>query len=231
MSEAGLQIINDSGTFLISDKNPTLAFVAKGSTILDQPYTGPEPNAQPYWRGTPSLPSGYSACVLAVRSSGFFFPDFDGTTPRYGSDVAGTVIDWYMFARPLAGSGSGAGLQVFDEAGRCTYDSEQRVGKVVQVLNTPGVSAFGGVVPETTYTGPLFPSGKTYALVLASGGLRVAMTEPNPSGATAYYIEPMISCSDRVIVKERLAWYGTTDTDDRAAGGNTTSLIIDVTGY
>lgn len=231
MAEAGLQIINDSDTFLVSDKNPTLGLVAKGSTTLNQSVTPIEPNASTYWRGTPSLPSGHSAYVLAVRSSGFFFPDFNGKTPRYGTDVSGTVISWYMFARPVAGSGSGAGLQVFDEAGRCTYDSEQRVGKVVQVLDTPGQTAFGSIVPQTNYTGPLFPVGKTYAVIVAQNLDRVAMTAPNPLGAPAYTIGTMISCSDRIVVKERSRWNAITDTDDRAAGGTTKSLIIDVTGY
>ena len=231
MAEAGLQIINDSGTFLVSDKNPTLAFVAKGNTTLNQAHTGTEPNSQTYWRGTPALPSGHGASVLAIRSSGFFFPDFNGKTPRYGTDVSGTVIQWYMFARPQPTSGSGAGLQVFDEAGRCTYDSEQRVGKVIQRLVTPGQPATGSTFPQTNYTGPLFPSGKTYAAVMTGGGTRGAMLEVDPRGRPIWRLNPMISVSNRVIVKERISWWATTDTDDRFAGGGTVSLIIDVTGY
>lgn len=231
MAEAGLQIINDSGTFLVSDKNPTLAFVAKGSTTLNQPFTSFEPNAQQYWRGTPALPSGHGASVLAVRSSGFFFPDFNGATPRYGSDVSGTVIQWYMFARPQPTSGSGAGLQVFDEAGRCTYDSNQRVGKVIQRLATPGQTAFASTMPQTNYTGPLFPTGKTYAAVVTGSSSRGAMLEVDPRGRPIYRLNPMISISNRVTVKERISWWSTTDTDDRYAGGSIVSLIIDVTGY
>jgi len=142
---AGLQIINTHGTVLIDSSNPCLQLRAK-YTISTNSATGPNsiteivvPNAQrPVFALRPHA-NNVGMYILAVnlRPSERLVQVM--RTNNVGTEAVGAVgATLYHFDVPTATSGT-YGLQVFNEAGVCTFDSSGKTAVVVASASGPGV--------------------------------------------------------------------------------------------
>lgn len=225
MADAGFEVINDAGTFSVSSRNPTLAFIQKGTTLLNTfvPAVGGVELA--HYKGTITLPSGYDSIVVAVRTSTYLWQFLPDPVSVFRCAASGQSLTWYMFARPATPSGSGAGIQIFDENGKCTFDSNAKPGRVMGVtrVSYSGAQQFD---PKTLHTGAAWPAGKTYAMVPFSYTERVYQ-----SGINVRYFSSEFSCNANLAIRERLYTSGTTDTSDAFIGGQAGAMLIDVTGY
>ena len=230
MATAGFEAYNDAGTFSVTDKNPTLGFIAKGSVVC--PGWGSPSGGTGLGSGiviTP--PSGYTAMVMAYRSNGLFIPaeciptSGLGTTFKvFGPNT--TTVEWFLFGRSQktpSSHGSGAGLQVFDAMGRNTFDSSMRPGYVMDVA-TPSVPA-QTLGTKVLYNGGAFPGGKQYAAVPRFYAERIYQ----PTSTAQYYIACM-SCGSNLRIEEYMHTTGPSDTYDASQWTGGACMLVDVTG-
>lgn len=234
MATAGFQAINDAGTFSVTDKNPTLCFITKGSVTC--PGWGSPTGLTGLGSGvviTP--PSGYTEMVMAYRSNGLFISAEAAAMVNPGQQFkvfgpSTTTVEWFLFARSLntpSSHGSGAGLQIFDALGRNTFDSSAKPGKVMEVVNLP--LPVQGPGNQVLYNGAAFPTGKTYAAVPRYYSERIY--QPMPPISEVKYYTACMRCSTNLLVQEYMYIRGISDTMDQGRWGGGAILLVDVTGY
>lgn len=226
---AGIEVINNWGTVLIDSNDPSLCLHTKatassdGSRVLAYTFHGVE---------FPTLALRSTAGKVSIIGS-----SVSGTSITYTllTENAAQSVDMYLFDRPIS-SGSTYGLQVFDAAGRLTFDALRSPGRVVDVLGDLG-----------TYTGT---SGRIYAGIvspLLQGQYFLNVDYDNPPGVpnpTIQFWDRYATCAGvsasghtltlgqmtrQAFIREvpPLPWY-VTPAEETPDG---TCIVLDVTGY
>jgi hypothetical protein len=163
----GLEIVNDSGTYVVTSEHKNLQLKNKGTLTL--PATVGSSSGT--WPGVAQAQISVTAGTLpfiAFRSSslvgvtsyvsgGTLYITFFSPTPS-------ASISWYVFDFISSASTSGIGLQVFDDAGGVTFESE--IGE----LRIAGISQMTGVGETTSDLSVAYPAGRTYASIHSTPG-------------------------------------------------------------
>ncbi|GEM_PF-6981959 len=173
---AGFQAFNTAtGSVQVDENYANLALLTK-VTITSA--------ANGNWAATATLSvASPTMPVVAVQSAVFVqlfrvYQSGGNWTFVYHAASAGAAINCYVFGKPVAPSGSGAGLQVFDASGSLTFDSRLKYARVAQMISGASYAS----TPAVT-----LPSGRTYAAVQCryAGEYELAVQEDDggPSGS------------------------------------------------
>lgn len=215
---AGLQVINNYGTVLIADTNPSLSLKEKRTVTIAAngrvtfSFTGVE------------LPMLSFRCNTIVHSQ---YMTRSGSTITYTlSGAVGAVITLYLFDRPVPTTGSNAGLQVFDAAGRCTFDSSGKYGIIV--ASNPPIGSWIGT------------AGRLYAVCITSPYWNILHSYEGFWENEEHWFTTQAATGGRSITNG-IEWYPKYNWDSFQAAGQSvpadsesgagTILVLDVTGY
>ncbi|WP_146033444.1 hypothetical protein [Stenotrophomonas sp. VV52] len=138
--------MNNNQNVIIDEKFFNYAFISK-HTLTFQAAAGPVTGGfgrQAFLTVPGDRP------IVAVRSSKPFTVSrarpvsggwqFGWISSNFGGAAVGDTIEVFVFDRPPARSGPGSGLQVFDDAGRIVFDSQNRYMKVVDARTLIGAT-------------------------------------------------------------------------------------------
>lgn len=214
---AGLEVRNDYGTFLITDRDPSLALRYKRTISTDG--TG---------YATTTF-SGVEIPIVAIRSSATVYAvtqhrSASSVTVTLWSQPANSSVELFVFDRPIETPGN-FGLQVFDADGKCTFDSSRQYGRVV--ASNPPVGDWIGV------------SGRTYAAAILSQRWLHEFENTNQPGVFDhyYYSSAVRSIPNGMWTSPRYVYQVVPESHparpDNYFRGNSQPLIVvlDVTGY
>jgi hypothetical protein len=229
---AGVEIINDSGSYQIDENYANLVFARKVAVSS---------SSFPAGQGTSNNPSQAAITLSTGELFAFSCASPAAFVGRSGNTVyvnvaaaPGAVVTFYMFKR---GAGSATfGFEVFDAGGALTFSSSW------QLLNMVGLTSGIGTFP--------FESGRTYAVIPQSQYIRLVRTvtyqgaQPNVyvvfnrslyyhavriSGASLYVSEALVHAAVWVYLESQspgvLGW--NLDTNNSSVARY---VVIDVTG-
>jgi len=221
---AGIEVINNSGTTLINDRDPVLVLREK-RTVSGAPGAS-------YVSGTATF-SNTRFPVFAVKTPNWGFihsvtKSGTDTIVKYGSytEPGGSAItvELFYFDVPTRSIGqSGAGLAIFNSSGLCMFDSNEK-NAIVTSVNPP----------NGTWTGS---PGRTYVMAFYSAWRRRIIRQTDLDYySDRTYANAAKSINNTVVVNSELMYAGgdnipgnvsDSDTETGAKGG----VILDVTGY
>ncbi len=138
---AGVRIVNGDNILLIDDRLFNYSFVSKHT------ITFASNNSSGLWTGGNAASAvltltGLDAPIAAARSnvgwilaasgvvSGNWVFHFSGGLST-GTAQPGDTLEVFIFDRPKALSGAGAGLRVWDASGKSSYDSRQKYMRIL----------------------------------------------------------------------------------------------------
>lgn len=165
--EAGFIIYGDSGTVQIDDTYPNLALLKKGTATLTDTgneFTQSRSALITVTGETPMIAwtSNFPVFLAMVSKSGSTYTFRLMSTNAYD----GYSFTYYVFDRPVD-SGSTSGVQVFDSAGRLTFDSGRKYLRVMGVGNHD---------INTSGTVSSYPGTRTYAVTTMQATLYAPVT-------------------------------------------------------
>ncbi|GEM_PF-1294867 len=154
---AGLEVINETGSYQIDGNYANLALVRKGS-VQTQGYMSGDGIPTLQTRALVTVNDGELIAFSCATAPAVISAKVGNQVYLSANGVAGTVINYWIFA---AGTGvSNYGLQVFDESGaELVFDSSWRLFNVVAV--TTGVETIK------------LNSGRVYAVLPQSVRIRI----------------------------------------------------------
>lgn len=220
---AGLQIINDYGTVLISDTDFVLQLKNKVTITTN---TGVPRYAEVTLNNvdSPLIALKCSTHLVGitkrVRSGSSLTIGVTAATPNQS-----VTFDVYHFDKPVTPAAGTYGLQVFDANGACVFDSNKC--SAVAVAIDP---------PSGLWTGTV---GRSYAFAPYSSYAKYETWMEGDKGNYEYYINPAQTNGHQVDVRNSylleyaydipgaIEPYGPSSFVTGRAGG----LILDVTGY
>lgn len=223
---SGIEVINTSGTVLVNDIDPSLALKSKSfitansSGIASTTFASVE---------IPVI--AFSCAVETVCSA-----THSGTsvTANFvsGSSASITV---YLFDRPVP-TALGHGLQVFDTAGKCTFDSNQKYGRVVSTISGESTYSGSGVYAAVVTNSRFIETITNVSYAMPGGGLsefiqkwdrQISQTGARVNGTSV--TADMRITNSFVNETPELAFALPPEPSD--INGPSKVLVIDVTGY
>lgn len=137
MNNYGFEVTNDAGEKQIVDTAPALYFyrkyVAGHKQIIFEELFAVKPS-----EGVVSNLSNWQLDKGAIDPSG------EGQQPRHEMRGAPATVIAFRFGMPK--TSTGFGLEVFGASGQLQFSSNQRVLRVLDVINTPDIYAGGSVI-------------------------------------------------------------------------------------
>ena len=218
---AGIQILNDYGTILVDDQNPSMSLRTKLniSSGVNSTFniTGEIPTvaihtATQYLKGASyTQQSGYRLYSVGSEKTEL------GPPPAFNATA-------YHFDRPVD-SGIKAGLKIYDSAGRLTFDALGKYARVAGVLTGYGSQVFYGS-PGRTYACVVLASVYVDELIVSRfGSHRIRqqwVTGYRQDGANVIMRDVRLNDIE----------YPSSETPFRFQRGSEPKLLIlDVTGY
>jgi hypothetical protein len=221
---AGFQIFGDNGNTQIDENYFNFACVAKGT--INMPATVPDSNGYKAVQSVyltidadyPMLflnPKSTMAAVQRVKTTGrsHEFRIVGGMTE--GSVPQAESFSWFLFDKPPAPPANGSGIQVFNDAGQCVFDSNYPPMRFMDIITVPTNSSTG----SWTY-----PPGD-YALTLGQGRrFRVAYPVANQAGV----MDVFTVGSTEVRMKPEYYQFGGPGNSSQVCGGGGKGILIDV---
>lgn len=204
---SGMQVFNTAGTLVADMTSPTLTLRNKVTVTV--------PAGAGRTRFVDQLFTNCDIPVFAFRANGVnrnFFPDIsavagqptqrsvrcytvtgydisDDESPAISDpiDTTSFTVTIYHFDRPATPGASGYGLQLFDELGRPTFDSNQKAARVLRTLS----GAFG-------YDDYTYPTSVSPAVIPSHNWLREITNNPFDGWVERHWRENIVFGGNRV---------------------------------
>jgi len=177
---AGVEIINDNGTILIDSNDPSLCLRVKATVTSDASKLAT------YTLSAVEFPTlavrstaGWVALKSEARSGG-------GITWTLRTQYASQSVTLYVFDRASATGLGSYGVQIFDAAGKLTFATQHKPGRVA-----------GRQIGNGTWTGA---SGKTYAAIISTTSFGWYADNPNYDRYGTGFPSMYIQLYDRHVV-------------------------------
>jgi hypothetical protein len=174
---AGFEFTNANENVVIDETFFNYAFISK-HTLVFQAAGGPVTGG--FGRQAFLSVAGDRPLVAARCSKPFTVSrarpvaggwEFAWISSNFGGAAVGDTIEVFVFDRPPARSGSGYGLQVFDQSSKVVFDSQNRYMRVVDARTLQGA----------TPTANVNLGAGSFAQIITIPGFRWTGTQASPS--------------------------------------------------